>query len=126
MKAAQERIAAVRKNSSIPIDIPIVAVESFLMEVGQDKWYDLGVIILEDAKQNVNLQTFTQMTPVPSQIVETAQESTPENYSKDGLAVTIGSLMGANLQVNFIFPNKSILNNCPRNYFILNFFLIHY
>lgn len=71
-----------------------------MLEVGQGKWFDLGVIILEDTKQNINLQTFTQMTPVPSQIVETAQESTPENYSKDGLAVTIGSLMGANLQVN--------------------------
>ncbi|OXU22443.1 hypothetical protein TSAR_008899 [Trichomalopsis sarcophagae] len=100
VKAAQERIAGVRKNPSIPADIPIVAVENFLLEVGQDKWYDLGVIILEDVKQKINLQTFTQMTPVPSQIVETAQESTPEDYSKDGLAVTIGSLMGANLQVS--------------------------
>lgn len=85
------------------MDIPIVAVENFLLEVGQDKWYDLGVIILEDVKQNINLQTFTQMTPVPSQIVETAQESTPEDYSKEGLAVTIGSLMGANLQVTLYF-----------------------
>ncbi|XP_058790997.1 protein PRRC1-like [Phymastichus coffea] len=99
VKAAQERIAAVRKIPSIPTDIPIIAVENFLLEVGQGKWYDLGVIILEDIKQNINLQTFTQMTPVPSQIVEIAQESTPKNYSKDGLAVTIGSLMGANLQV---------------------------
>ncbi|XP_031780553.1 protein PRRC1 isoform X2 [Nasonia vitripennis] len=100
VKAAQERIAGVRKNPSIPADIPIVAVENFILEVGQDKWYDLGVIILEDVKQKINLQTFTQMTPVPSQIVETAQESTPKDYSKDGLAVTIGSLMGANLQVS--------------------------
>ncbi|KAJ8672996.1 hypothetical protein QAD02_004257 [Eretmocerus hayati] len=99
VKAARERIAAVRRNPSIPVDIPIVAVENFLLEVGDDKWYDLGVIVLEDGKQNINLQTFTQMTPVPSQMVETARESTPENYSKDGLAVTIGSLMSSNLQV---------------------------
>jgi hypothetical protein len=101
IKAAQERIFTIRKSSTVPDDIPIIAIQNFLLEIGQEKWYDLGVIILEDRKQNINLQIFTQMTPVPTQIVETAQTSTPKNYSKDGFAVEIDSLMATSLQVMF-------------------------
>ncbi|XP_014224666.1 protein PRRC1-A-like isoform X1 [Trichogramma pretiosum] len=100
VKAAHERIICARKNSLVTADIPLISIENFLLEVAQDKWFDLGVILLDDPKQNINLQIFTQMTPVPSQIVETAQESTPENYSKDGFSVTVGNLMGVNLQVS--------------------------
>ncbi|XP_023247539.1 protein PRRC1-like [Copidosoma floridanum] len=102
IKAAQERIIAARNTSLIPADIPVVAVENFLLEIGHNKWFDLGVIILEDLKQNINLQTFTQMTPVPSQIVETAKE-TPSTNIKSGLTVTIDSLMGATLQASIHF-----------------------
>ncbi|KAG7203289.1 hypothetical protein KM043_010383 [Ampulex compressa] len=102
VKGAEERINAARNISSLPKDIPIIAVENFLLEVGEDKWYDLGVILLNDPKNNVNLQTFTQMTPVPSQIVTMAQDATPADYPLkwSGLAVTIGSLMASSLQVS--------------------------
>lgn len=101
VKGAEERINSARNNPSLPRDVPIIAVENFLLEVGEDKWYDLGVILLNDPKRNVNLQTFTQMIPVPSQIVTMAQEATPEDYPLkwSGLAVTVGSLMASNLQV---------------------------
>lgn len=102
VKGAEERINSARNNSSLPKDIPIIAIENFLLEIGEDKWYDLGVILLNDPKNNVNLQTFTQMTPVPSQIVLLAQQDTPEDYPLkwSGLSVTIGSLMANNLQVS--------------------------
>lgn len=101
VKGAEERIKSARSIPSLPKDIPVIAVENFLLEVGEDKWYDLGVILLNDPKHDVNLQTFTQMTPVPSQIVTMAQEATPEDYPLkwSGLAVTIGSLMADSLQV---------------------------
>ncbi|XP_076667432.1 protein PRRC1-like isoform X1 [Andrena cerasifolii] len=101
VKGAEERINSARNNPSLPKDVPIIAVENFLLEVGEDKWYDLGVILLNDPKRNVNLQTFTQMIPVPSQIVTMAQEATPEDYPLkwSGLAVTVGSLMASSLQV---------------------------
>lgn len=101
MKGAEERINSARNIATLPKDIPIIAVENFLLEVGEDKWYDLGVILLNDPKRNVNLQTFTQMTPVPSQIVTMAQEATPEDYPLkwSGLSVTVGSLMANSLQV---------------------------
>ncbi|XP_076761044.1 protein PRRC1-like isoform X2 [Xylocopa sonorina] len=101
VKGAEERINSARNIPTLSKDIPIIAVENFLLEVGEDKWYDLGVILLNDPKRNVNLQTFTQMTPVPSQIVTMAQEATPEDYPLkwSGLSVTVGSLMATNLQV---------------------------
>lgn len=101
VKGAEERINFARNIPSLPKDIPIIAVENFLLEVGEDKWYDLGIVLLNDPKRNVNLQTFTQMTPVPSQIVMMAQEATPEDYPLkwSGLAVTVGSLMASSLQV---------------------------
>ncbi|OAD62655.1 Protein PRRC1 [Eufriesea mexicana] len=101
VKGAEERINSARNIATLPKDIPIIAVENFLLEVGEDKWYDLGVILLNDPKRNVNLQTFTQMTPVPSQIVTMAQEATPEDYPLkwSGLSVTVGSLMANSLQV---------------------------
>ncbi|XP_017790784.1 PREDICTED: protein PRRC1-like [Habropoda laboriosa] len=102
VKGAEERINFARNIPNLAKDIPIIAVENFLLEVGEDKWYDLGVILLNDPKRNVNLQTFTQMTPVPSQIVTMAQEATPEDYPLkwSGLAVTVGSLMASSLQVS--------------------------
>lgn len=101
VKGAEERINSARNISSLPKDIPVIAIENFLLEIGEDKWYDLGVILLNDPKHNVNLQTFTQMTPVPSQIVALAQEATPEDYPLkwSGLSVTVGSLMANSLQV---------------------------
>lgn len=103
IKAAEERISLARKIPTVPVEVPVVAVENFLLEVSKDKWYDIGVIIINDPKNKVNLQTFTQMTPVPSHIVESAQKqplATPED-----LSVTIGQLMAENLQVraNFYF-----------------------
>ncbi|XP_066597065.1 protein PRRC1-like isoform X2 [Prorops nasuta] len=105
VKGAEERINSARNNSSVSKEVPVIAIENFLLEVGEEKWYDIGVIVLNDPKNNVNLQTFTQMTPVPSQIVTMAQQATPEDYPLkwSGLAVTIGSLMANSLQVN---PNE--------------------
>ncbi|XP_017776338.1 PREDICTED: protein PRRC1-like [Nicrophorus vespilloides] len=102
VKAAEERIQAVLTNPKLPNPIPVVAIENFLLEVGEDKWYDLGVIILNDPIKEINLQTFTQMTPVPTEIVNLAQEDTKSDYplAWSGLAVTVGSLMGSNLHVS--------------------------
>lgn len=102
VKGAEERINSARNLPAVPRDVPIIAVENFLLEVGEDKWYDLGVILLNDPKRNVNLQSFTQMTPVPSQIVAMAEEGTPEDYPLkwSGLSVTVGSLMANSLQVS--------------------------
>lgn len=77
----------------------------------------MGVLILNDPARQINLQTFTQMTPVPTAIVTLAQEDTPADYPLrwSGFSVTIGSLMANNLQAsrhfhfNKIFIDYNIL-----------------
>ncbi|XP_053595903.1 protein PRRC1 isoform X1 [Microplitis demolitor] len=103
VNGAKHRIKYARNALDIPKDIPIIAVQSFLVEIGEDKWYELAVILLDDPKNSVSLQMFTQMIPVPSQFVTTAQESTPDTYPLKplGFAVPIGNLMSTNLQVHF-------------------------
>ncbi|XP_034939063.1 protein PRRC1-like isoform X2 [Chelonus insularis] len=103
VSGAEHRIKYVRNALEIPKNIPIIAVQSFLVEIGKDKWYELAVILLNDPKNEVNLQMFTQMIPVPSQVVAMAQESTPDNYPLKslGFAVPIGNLMATNLEVSF-------------------------
>ncbi|XP_048510048.1 protein PRRC1-like isoform X2 [Athalia rosae] len=102
IQGAEERISLARSNSSVGKDVPIVAVENFLLEVSEGQWYDVGVILLSDPKNNINLKTFTQMTPVPSHIVELAQQATSKDYDlrSTGLAVTVGSLIASELQVS--------------------------
>jgi hypothetical protein len=68
------------------------------------RWYDVGVLMLKDPDREINLHTFTQLTPVPAAVVALAQEDTPNDYPFrwSGLAVTIGSLMASNLQASII------------------------
>ncbi|XP_033338993.1 protein PRRC1 isoform X2 [Megalopta genalis] len=102
VKGAETKINSARNIPSIPNDIPIVAVENFLLEVGEDKWFDLGVVLLDDPKRKLKFHTFTQMTPVPTEMVTMAQEATPADYPPEwsGLAVTIDSLIANDLQVS--------------------------
>ncbi|XP_078035382.1 protein PRRC1-like isoform X2 [Augochlora pura] len=102
VKGAETKINSARNIPSIPNDIPIVAVENFLLEVGEDKWFDLGVVLLDDPKRKLKFHTFTQMTPVPTEMVTMAQEATPTDYPPEwsGLAVTIDSLIANDLQVS--------------------------
>ncbi|XP_069691206.1 protein PRRC1-like [Periplaneta americana] len=102
IKAAEERILALQATGKLHPKQPIVAVENFLLEVGENKWYDLGLLMLKDPGREINLETYTQLTPVPALVVALAQEDTPSDYPLrwSGLSVTIGSLMASNLQVH--------------------------
>ncbi|KAK4884677.1 hypothetical protein RN001_000948 [Aquatica leii] len=101
IKSAEERIETVFQNT-IAQAVPVVAIENFLLEVGEDTWYDLGVLLLKDPVRQITLQTFTQMTPVPTAVVSLAQEDTPSDYpfKWSGYSITIGSLMAKNLGVS--------------------------
>lgn len=57
--------------------------------------------MLSDPRRNIALKSFTQMTPIPLQIITSLQSDTPEDYDKKGtgFAVTVGSAMGHNLDV---------------------------
>ncbi|KAK3933355.1 Protein PRRC1 [Frankliniella fusca] len=101
VKAAEERLSAVRSAQNIPPEQTVLAVENFLVEIGENKWFDVGVLILSDPARGITLETFTQLTPVPAAVVALAQEDTPAEYPLrwSGLSVTVGSIMANNLQV---------------------------
>ena len=58
------------------------------------RWYDISCIVLKDPANNIQLEIFSQATPVPSEYVELAKEQTSSDYNLrwSGLAVTIGQV----------------------------------
>nr|CAD7456855.1 unnamed protein product [Timema tahoe] len=101
INAAKERISSTRASGKLHKMQPILAVENFIVEVVEDKWYDTGVLLLHDPVRELSLHVFTQLTPVPASVVSVAQADTPDDYPlrSSGLSVTVGSLMGNNLQI---------------------------
>ncbi|XP_013417418.1 protein PRRC1 [Lingula anatina] len=94
-KGAEERIQNLRRNGTIHEKQPAVSVENFIVEMLPDKWFDVGCILLRDPGHQIDLQTFTQATPVPVDLVLEAQDLTPADYNLrwSGLSVTVGELI---------------------------------
>jgi hypothetical protein len=69
------------------------------------RWFDVGAVVLSDITRGVALESFTQMTPVPTAIVTMAQEETSEEEQKSlmGFKIPVGSLMASNLHVSLPF-----------------------
>lgn len=101
LKACQDRILQVRSSNGVGNKLPVIAVENFLVEVYPEHWFDVGMIVLEEPEENVYLETFTQMTPVPSSVAVTLASETPKEYAyaDTGYSVTVGQVMATNLQV---------------------------
>jgi len=99
LRGAWLRVEAIR---ALYPEAPIVAVENFLVQIAPERWFDVGALVLSDITRGVTLESFTQMTPVPTAIVAMAQEETPEDEQKSsmGLKIPIGSLMASNLHVH--------------------------
>ena len=55
---------------------------SFLLEVGDDSWVDIGCLILSDVARGIHLTGYTQPTTVDSKFVSMVKEATPETYPK--------------------------------------------
>ncbi|XP_077298263.1 protein PRRC1-like isoform X2 [Arctopsyche grandis] len=103
LSAAKERIGYLRStNNKIGNQVPIVAIENFVLEVTSERWFDLGVLILTDPPKNITLEIYTQMTPIPLAVIAAAKGDTPKDYplKETGFSTTIGSYMAANLQVH--------------------------
>lgn len=92
LKGAEERIQSLRRSGLVDEKQIIVSVENFIAELLPDKWFDIGCLLLKDHSRNIELQVFTQATPVPHQFVLAAQEQTPSDYNLrwSGLSVTVG------------------------------------
>ncbi|XP_022110804.1 protein PRRC1-like isoform X2 [Acanthaster planci] len=94
-KGAQERIDNLRRNGFVDERQTVVSVENFIVELLPEKWYDIGCVLLQDPVYNISLEAFTQATPVPFDLVTSAQSQTPPDYTLrwSGLAVTIGEVI---------------------------------
>ncbi|KAK2167737.1 hypothetical protein NP493_1262g00001 [Ridgeia piscesae] len=95
LKGAEERITNLRMTGAVREHQPVVSIESFIIELLPDKWFDIGCVILRDPASNIELDVFTQATPVPSDCVMQAQDQTPADYNLrwSGLAVTVGTVI---------------------------------
>ena len=102
-KGAEQRINLVRiQNPRVDDNMPILAIENFVVELFADQWFEASIIVLFDYTKNILMKTITQMTPIPSQVITSIKADTPDDYKfKDtGFAVTIGSVMAKNLNVS--------------------------
>lgn len=106
-QGATERIDIVRdQNPEAREDgAVLVAIENFLLEVGDDEWVDMGCIILSDSTRNIKLCSYTQPTNVPYGVIQKLKDATGEDYplSWSGFSTTVGSVMAERLNVH---PSK--------------------
>lgn len=59
------------------------------------RWYELSCLVLQDPQHRIDLQTFSQPSPIPAEYILKAQDRTPKDYPLrwSGLAVTIGQIV---------------------------------
>jgi len=100
-QAALERINSLRKSGKVGSNAVIVSIENFLYEVNEELWIDMSCLILSDPQRKISLQCFSQPTNVSADCVDKLKDATPDNYPKQwsGFAVTIGQVMGEELNV---------------------------
>jgi len=103
-QASNERIQIIRYDhpeAKEPGSV-LVAVDNFLLEVGDDEWVDQGCLILSDISRQIHLCCYTQPTPVPFSVIQILQKATDESYplSWSGFSKTIGSAMAELLSVH--------------------------
>lgn len=81
------------------------------------RWYDIALLVFSQPSLGIELQVQSQGTPVPAAAVSAARAATPPDYehAQTGYSVTIGSIMGASLQVSgfWYFMNNFILYTGP-------------
>ncbi|KAK4307571.1 hypothetical protein Pmani_020715 [Petrolisthes manimaculis] len=121
LRSAEERINFLRCSGKIHPQQPIVAVENFIVELTPDCWYDLGVLLLDDPGEDIILQTYTQVTPVPPDFVKQAQSSTPSDYPhrNTGLATTVGQIASQQLQVHHTLWQETLTGVSRRELVVL-------
>ncbi|KAH9520143.1 Protein PRRC1-A [Bulinus truncatus] len=94
-KELRERIANLIRNGNVPDGQTVIAVEGFIVELLPDRWFELSCLVLKDLSHGIDLQTFSQPTPIPTEYVLTAQDKTSTDYPLRwaGLSVTIGEVI---------------------------------
>eukprot|EP00096_Caligus_rogercresseyi_P004571 TRINITY_DN18915_c0_g1_i1.p1 TRINITY_DN18915_c0_g1~~TRINITY_DN18915_c0_g1_i1.p1 ORF type:complete len:337 (+),score=95.07 TRINITY_DN18915_c0_g1_i1:112-1122(+) len=94
--AAGRQGAKERMNSISPDSDVIVAVQNFLLEVGEDSWVEMITFSLFNSKMGISLSNYSQPVPVDVRFVDLAKEATLETYPRkwSGLQKSIASVIG--------------------------------
>ncbi|XP_065297579.1 protein PRRC1-like isoform X2 [Dermacentor albipictus] len=101
LQAAEDRITSLQQTGRVSAAQPILAVESFIVELTSDSWFDMHCLVLKDDPSGLLLHTFGQPTPVPAEFIAEMQDRTPADYPLRwcGLAVTVGEVASPRLVV---------------------------
>lgn len=101
LKAAEDKITSLQQTGRVSASQPTIAVESFIVELTPDSWFDMHCLVLKDDSNGLSLHTFGQATPVPAEFIAEIQDRTPADYPLRwcGLAVTVGEVAGPRLLV---------------------------
>lgn len=102
-QGAKERLECIRKQTQEANEEGsiLVAIENFLLEVGDDEWVDMGCLLLSDKSRDIRLCSYSQPTVVPSSVIHQLQSDTPEDYPLRwlGFSATVGSVLANKLNV---------------------------
>uniref|UniRef100_A0A023GCL7 Putative rna polymerase ii c-terminal domain-binding protein ra4 n=1 Tax=Amblyomma triste TaxID=251400 RepID=A0A023GCL7_AMBTT len=101
LKAAEDKITSLQQTGRVPAAQAILAVESFIVELTPESWFDMHCLVLKDDPNGLFLHTFGQATPVPAEFIAEIQDRTPADYPLRwcGLAVTVGEVASPRLVV---------------------------
>ncbi|XP_069156141.1 protein PRRC1 isoform X1 [Procambarus clarkii] len=121
LQSAEKRINSLRSSGQVHPQQPIVSVENFIVEFTPDCWFDLGLLLLDDPGEDILLQTYTQVTPVPPDFVTQARDSTPRDYAlkNSGFSTTIGQIASQNLQVHHTMWQETLTGVSRREMIVL-------
>lgn len=73
------------------------------------RWYEFGLLKLNDMERNIDLEVYTQSVPVPSSIVGLISDDTPKDYEfiQTGFSIPVAHFMASNLKVNLALTSHS-------------------
>lgn len=65
------------------------------------RWYEFGLLKLNDLERNIDLEVYTQSVSVPSAIVGLISDDTPKDYEhiSTGFSIPVAHFMASNLKV---------------------------
>ncbi|XP_064120499.1 protein PRRC1-like isoform X2 [Macrobrachium nipponense] len=121
LQSGEERINVLRSSGKVHPQQPVISVENFIVELTPDCWYDVGLLLLDDPGEDIILQTYTQVTPVPPDFVSLARAATPADYpfKSTGFATTVGSIASQNLQVHHTVWQETLTGVTRRELIVL-------
>ncbi|XP_042242288.1 protein PRRC1-like isoform X2 [Homarus americanus] len=121
LHSAEERINSLRTSGRVHPQQPVVSVENFIVELTPDCWFDVGLLLLDDPGEDILLQTYTQVTPIPPDFVTQAKNSTPDDYpyKSSGFAATVGQIASQNLEVHHTMWQETLTGVSRREMIVL-------